>query len=253
MKRKAHQIDYDTFNSKVDLTKISTNEVDPKTAKKKQEVLAKRLKEIDQYDDDLITNREKKKKVMPRCMVSYSKRWRKMWDIMIIIVAVYSGLFTPFQIAFDYQEKKFKDTWWWITLDVVSTIIYIVDIIIAFRSSYLDNFGDEIIDGKKIAAHYIKSNRFWTDVLSLVSNPVVAQFNLTESQNLVVCLFGMLKIIRFLRVRQLITTATLDKGIKAALNFIYLTVLLLFYCHIMGCFWYYVVYYDYCNQNLQID
>jgi len=46
--------------------------------------------------------------------------------------------------------------------------------LIAFRSSYLDNFGDEIIEGSRIAGHYIKSSRFWTDVLSLVSNPVVA-------------------------------------------------------------------------------
>jgi hypothetical protein len=62
----------------------------------------------------------------------------------------------------------------------------------------------------------------------------------------------MLKIIRVTRIRQLITTATLDKGIKAALNFVYLTLLLLFYCHIVGCFWYYVVFKDYCTQNLQI-
>jgi len=102
MKRKAHQVDYDTFNSKVDLTKIAFAQQDPKTAKKKQEALAKRIHEIEQYDDDLITNRDKKKKVMPKCMVSYSKRWRKIWDIMIIVVAAYSGLFTPFQLAFDY-------------------------------------------------------------------------------------------------------------------------------------------------------
>jgi hypothetical protein len=174
MKRKAHQVDYDTFNSKVDLTKIASVEQDPKVLRKKQEALAKRIQEIEQYDDDLITNRDKKKKVMPKCMVSYSKRWRKVWDIMIIVVATYSGLFTPFQLAFDYEKPYFKNTWWWITLDIVSTIIYIIDIVIAFRSSYLDNFGDEIIEGSRIASHYIKSSRFWTDVLSLVSNPVVA-------------------------------------------------------------------------------
>ena len=63
----------------------------------------------------------------------------------------------------------------------------------------------------------------------------------------------MLKIVRVARIRQLITTATLDKGIKAALNFVYLTIILLVYCHICGCFWYYVVYSDYCQQNLQIN
>lgn len=80
----------------MDLTKIASVEVDPKTAKKKSDALAKRIQEIDAYDDDLITNRDKKKKMMPKCMVSYSKRWRKIWDIMIIVVATYSGLFTPF-------------------------------------------------------------------------------------------------------------------------------------------------------------
>ena len=78
-------------------------------------------------------------------------------------------------------------------------------------------------------------------------------FNKNESSKLIVSFFGVLKMVRIFRIRGLITAATIDAGLKAVLNFIFLTVMLMYYCHLTGCYWYYIIYKDYCNINTQID
>jgi hypothetical protein len=85
-------------------------------------------------------------------------------------------------------------------LDAITTLIYIADIALSFRTTYLDNFGDEITDGKRIAIHYLKSQSFWVDSLSLLANPLTAQVNSTYFTT-ICSFFGMFKIVRFFRFK----------------------------------------------------
>jgi hypothetical protein len=88
-------------------------------------------------------------------MVSYNQGWRKQWDAFIIVVAIYSAFAIPFSIAFEYEKIWFADIWWYIALDYITTLIYITDIIINFRTTFLDNLGDERILCSEISSNYI--------------------------------------------------------------------------------------------------
>ena len=81
-------------------------------------------------------------------------------------------------------------------LDIFTYILYIADVIINLRTTYLDSFGEEIKSPKKIFWHYTGSIGFWIDVLSLLNYP--------ESTNVVLNLIGILKVNRVLRIYQLI-------------------------------------------------
>ena len=136
-------------------------------------------------------------------------------------------------------------------LDAVTTLIYIADIALSFRTTYLDNFGDEITDGNRIAIHYLKSSSFWVDTMSLLSNPLTASVD-NKIFTTVCSFFGMFKIVRFVRFRTIIRGATLDKNFKAMLNFIYFIILLVIYVHVVACLWYLVVHSTYCSMNPHI-
>ena len=185
--------------------------------------------------------------------VSYNANWKSYWDIFIILVAIYSGFFIPFVLAFDHMEPILGDQDWYIALDAISSLIYLGDILLSFRTTYLDNFGDEITDINRIAKHYLTSSTFWIDTLSLLSNPFTsmlpARYNLVKT----ICSFlGMFKIVRFTRFRQFIRSATFDKNLKAMLNFFYFICLLVIYVHIVSCLWYLVVHTTYCEMNPHI-
>lgn len=44
---------------------------------------------------------------------------------------------------------------------------FFLDILITFRSAYVDDFGQEIVDGKVIAWNYIKG-QFWIDLFATI-------------------------------------------------------------------------------------
>ena len=81
-------------------------------------------------------------------------------------------------------------------LDVFTYLLYIADVVINLRTTYLDSFGEEIKSTKKIFWHYTGSVGFWIDLLSL--------FNYPFSSNIFLSLVGILKVNRVLRIYQLI-------------------------------------------------
>lgn len=139
-------------------------------------------------------------------------------------------------------------------MDYITSLIYLGDIILSFRTTYLDNFGDEITDVKRIASNYLTSSTFWIDTLSLLSNPFTSMLD-QERYGIIktVCSFlGMFKIVRFTRFRAFIRSATFDKNLKAMLNFFYFIFLLVIYVHFVACLWYLVVHWTYCKMNPQV-
>jgi len=69
--------------------------------------------------------------------------------------------------------RSFSDTVWFIA-DVACDLIYVVDIIIQFRTGYLER-GLVVYDSTKLALHYVRSRSFVLDVLSLVPLDYVLQ------------------------------------------------------------------------------
>ena len=118
-------------------------------------------------------------------------------------------------------------------LDVFTYLLYIADVIINLRTTYLDSFGEEIKSPKKIFWHYTGSSGFWIDVLSLLNYP--------ESTSVVLNLIGILKVNRVLRIYQLINQSNIEKGPKILLQILYYYLLFLIYLHVVACLWFYFI------------
>lgn len=75
---------------------------------------------------------------------------------------IYTALFTPFNIAFE-DEKSFLRKY----MDYGADLVFLLDIIINFVSSYFDNEDNLVVEHKKIAINYLKG-WFWIDFISII-------------------------------------------------------------------------------------
>ena len=67
---------------------------------------------------------------------------------MIIVVAIYSVVFIPMRIA---VYPTVLDPVY-IVLDIFTYVLYVVDVLVNLRTTYMNSFGEEIKAPKKILA-----------------------------------------------------------------------------------------------------
>ena len=102
----------------------------------------------------------------PSLMVKAQGVNRLRWDLIIISLAVYQAITIPISISYDpdiFNSHIIK------SLDSLIDLVFIVDIILNFRTSYIDpNSGEEVLDPFMVATKYLTELRFYIDVLSTV-------------------------------------------------------------------------------------
>jgi CRP-like cAMP-binding protein len=171
---------------------------------------------------------------IPMCMIRVNEPRRLRWDLFVMTLATWNCLWIPLDIAF---EPDASDS---VFLIVVSNLIdfwFLIDIFLTFRTTYIKtSTGDEIVDPKKIAWHYIKT-RFVIDVLSVFPFKIFMGYydNLQFLD-----LFGILKVARVLRLGRIINIINAKEEIKTTLKLWNLVFLLILYIHLVGCTWYYI-------------
>jgi len=134
------------------------------------------------------------------------------------------------------------DSIWFNMFDAVIDILFMVDVFINFRTSFVNSkTGEEIFDLKVIAKNYMKG-RFWVDVLaSLPLDMLTLLFKTSDGDTNVFDLFGLLKLVRVLRLSRIIMYMNLKDDIKMSLKLVKLVFFLVMYIHCQGCAWYIIV------------
>ena len=123
------------------------------------------------------------------------------------------------------------------SFDSLIDLVFIVDIILNFRTSYIDpTNGEEVLDPYKISRKYLTELRFYIDVLSTV--PLDDFFG---GGILFLQFLGVLKIQRLARISKVIMNLNTSLQTKAAFKVVYLIFMMFMFIHVMGCAWYYMV------------
>lgn len=81
--------------------------------------------------------------------------FKSNWDLFISVVLIISCLITPYRMAF-VDEEKLKEFDRWIYLVYSIDMLFLIDIIIIFNSSYYDEDYETVTDRKLIAKQYLK-------------------------------------------------------------------------------------------------
>lgn len=88
--------------------------------------------------------------------------FKAVWDWLILLLVIYTAILTPYSAAFllnDEEERLMPKCVYCSPLDVVDLIVdimFIIDILINFRTTYV-NANDEVVSHPlRIAVHYFK-------------------------------------------------------------------------------------------------
>ncbi len=114
--------------------------------------------------------------------------------------------------------------------------VFVMDIIINFRTTFFDREGDEIYDCKSIARRYVKSGKLIIDLLATVPVEYFVSGEVTFVQ-----LLQLLKIIRVRRLPFIISRSNLREESKNVFKVLQLIFILVLIYHLSSCLWVVVI------------
>jgi hypothetical protein len=158
-----------------------------------------------------------------------------IWDLFIMMCALYNGITLPIQITFnpDWTNTPFSDG-----LNSAIDVCFLVDIIIVFRTTITGDDGEEVHNPKTIAKEYLTGN-FLIDLLSTIPFDTLLGPFVSGNISSQLALFGILKLIRVTRITRIIRDMRVNRQIKGYFKLFKLMFLLCLYLHCIGCGWYY--------------
>jgi len=183
------------------------------------------------------------KVIIPKYMFKGNGKFRKIWDFVIIFLAIYNSFTIPINIAF---KPYILNTQTFRIIDSLVDLAFLVDIIITFRSTFLStDDGVEITDPMRIASNYITKlvGGFFIDFISSVPLNDIVVPTLTDSQGVSIALevVGLLKIIRISKLATFIQNLNINTSVKVLLKMLQMVLYLVLSMHLIACLWFFLV------------
>uniref|UniRef100_A0A673VU24 Potassium voltage-gated channel subfamily H member 6 n=1 Tax=Suricata suricatta TaxID=37032 RepID=A0A673VU24_SURSU len=129
--------------------------------------------------------------------------FKAVWDWLILLLVIYTAIFTPYSAAFllsDQDESQRMDCGYTCSpltvVDLIVDIMFVVDIVINFRTTYV-NTNDEVVSHPRhIAIHYFKGWFLIDMVAAIPFDLLIFRTGSDETTTLI----GLLKTARLLRL-----------------------------------------------------
>lgn len=185
------------------------------------------------------------------CLLQPESGFRQVWDLVMLVILMYTALVVPFRVAF------FSEVFWdgWTVCDFILDGLFLIDVLLTFVSVQVYDDGTRISDRTVIACSYLKS-WFWVDLLACIPFSLLDYFAselpVQHSYN------TLLRLLRLPRLYKLFRLARILKALKRTAyssasdriqEFIQMNSRLwklikflvsVFLCvHIMACFWFF--------------
>ncbi|XP_057668883.1 potassium voltage-gated channel subfamily H member 6 isoform X2 [Diorhabda carinulata] len=166
--------------------------------------------------------------------------FKAVWDWIILILVIYTAIFTPYVAAFllgepDFNNRKNKkyseDPI--VIIDLIVDVTFIVDILINFRTTYVTGNDEVVSDPVKIAFHYLKG-WFLIDLVAAVPFDLLFFGSNTDETT---TLIGLLKTARLLRLVRVARKIDRYSEYGAAVLLLLMATFALI-AHWMACIWY---------------
>ena len=122
--------------------------------------------------------------------------------------------------------------------------IFLVDILLSFRITYIDLLtGTEQKDSKGMAQEYLKT-QFTVDILATMPFDSLAEMIMKGKKSAVFKMLGGLKLVRVFRLNRMIMYLRVTEEAKARLKLGKMIFFLLIYLHLYACGWWLLVLMD---------
>nr|XP_025855337.1 potassium voltage-gated channel subfamily H member 6 isoform X3 [Vulpes vulpes] len=166
--------------------------------------------------------------------------FKAVWDWLILLLVIYTAIFTPYSAAFllsDQDESQRVDCGYTCSpltvVDLIVDIMFVVDIVINFRTTYV-NTNDEVVSHpRRIAVHYFKGWFLIDMVAAIPFDLLIFRTGSDETTTLI----GLLKTARLLRLVRVARKLDRYSEYGAAVLFLLMCTFALI-AHWLACIWY---------------
>lgn len=146
----------------------------------------------------------------------------------VLVLAVITSFTVGFELVLTDLEKDKG----YFAFTIAADFLFLIDIIVQFRTTYFSVEGEEVRDWKKIAKRYIKG-MFLIDLVATIPWGLIEQPMLK--------LLKILKVTRITRFTKVIEKLELKEDQKAMVKIFKLILVMLLVLHIIGCLFYLIV------------
>ncbi|XP_075767333.1 voltage-gated inwardly rectifying potassium channel KCNH6 isoform X2 [Pelodiscus sinensis] len=175
-----------------------------------------------------------------RWTILHYSPFKAVWDWLILLLVIYTAVFTPYSAAFLLNEEQEERRWDCgyscnplNIIDLIVDIMFIVDILINFRTTYV-NINDEVVSHPgKIAIHYFKGWFLIDMVAAIPFDLLIFRSGSDETTTLI----GLLKTARLLRLVRVARKLDRYSEYGAAVLFLLMCTFALI-AHWLACIWY---------------
>ncbi|XP_041367851.1 potassium voltage-gated channel unc-103-like [Gigantopelta aegis] len=179
-----------------------------------------------------------------RCTILHYSAFKAVWDWIILLLVIYTAIVTPYVAAFLLSEEKKSQEKQTVEeryskpltiIDLIVDIMFIIDILINFRTTYV-NKNDEVVSHPgKIAVHYFKG-WFLIDVVAAIPFDLLL-FGAETDEVQTTTLIGLLKTARLLRLVRVARKLDRYSEYGAAVLLLLMATFALI-AHWLACIWY---------------
>ena len=161
----------------------------------------------------------------------HNSKFRLRWDLLVIFFALYNCVSIPFEVAF---EQGFAEHVTIIIFDYMIDVCFFLDIVFNFRTTYVNSkTGTEVISSNKVTINYAFHGRFFVDLAASIPFELIVSI-VAPNAKFSFQIFGLLKLVRLLRLGRIITYMKFKQGLKIGFRIFQLLFFLLLLVHWIG-------------------
>uniref|UniRef100_A0A670JPR1 Voltage-gated delayed rectifier potassium channel KCNH4 n=1 Tax=Podarcis muralis TaxID=64176 RepID=A0A670JPR1_PODMU len=157
--------------------------------------------------------------------------FKALWDWLILLATFYVAVTVPYNVCFTDTEDSLAAARSTIVSDIVVEMLFIVDIILNFRTTYVSQSGQVVYDTRSICLHYV-ATWFFVDLIAALPFDLLYAFNVP-----VTYLVHLLKTVRLLRLLRLLQKLDRYSQYSAMVLTLLMSMFALL-AHWMACIWY---------------
>lgn len=176
--------------------------------------------------------------------------FRIIWDILCFCLVLFSGLYSPFQAAFQYGDvKEHHSLSVWTVTDVAIELFFLVEFYLRFNHFPITQNGVVVTEIERIRAHHIEDGIYLDMLASIPAMSLARLLNLERLQ--FIRLWHMLRFLRVQTYAARIGTYLNNANIRISAPTKLLIRIISFYVaiiHWFGCIWFCIHRYQFNTQ-----
>uniref|UniRef100_A0A670XZQ2 Potassium voltage-gated channel subfamily H member 4 n=1 Tax=Pseudonaja textilis TaxID=8673 RepID=A0A670XZQ2_PSETE len=157
--------------------------------------------------------------------------FKALWDWLILLATFYVAITVPYNVCFTDAEDSLTAARSTIVSDIVVEMLFIVDIVLNFRTTYVSESGQVVYNTRSICLHYV-ATWFFVDLIAALPFDLLYAFNVP-----VTYLVHLLKTVRLLRLLRLLQKLDRYSQYSAMVLTLLMSMFALL-AHWMACIWY---------------